>query len=132
LINYVNDGGNILFMDAIQTTNPEPVGRLADAVGVSLGGENVTPTNQAFCGSSYYCQAPYPNLHVKSQKEMLVLERFQDNQGEPPFTVNQDGTVEWIKDESKIKFEIPTYEVTKLDAEGKPVLDASGVTVMEK
>ncbi|CDT70550.1 Inner membrane lipoprotein [Vibrio coralliirubri] len=131
LINYVNDGGNILFMDAIQTTNPEPIGRLADAVGVSLGGENVTPTNQAFCGSSYYCQAPYPNLHVKSQKEMVVLERFQDNQGEPPFTVNQDGTVEWIKDESKIKFEIPTYEVTKLDAEGKPVLDASGVTVME-
>ncbi|NVN81129.1 MULTISPECIES: SslE/AcfD family lipoprotein zinc metalloprotease [unclassified Vibrio] len=130
LINYVNEGGNILFMDAIQTTNPEPIGRLADAAGVSLGGENVTPTNQAFCGSSYYCEAPYPNLHVKSEKEMVVLERFEDNQGEPPFTVNEDGTVDWIKDESKIKFEIPTYEAQKLDEGGKAVFDTSGKPVM--
>ncbi|MCW0469990.1 hypothetical protein OH492_16760 [Vibrio chagasii] len=33
LINYVNNGGNILFMDAIQTTNPEPIGRLAECRG---------------------------------------------------------------------------------------------------
>ncbi|MDO6498243.1 SslE/AcfD family lipoprotein zinc metalloprotease [Photobacterium sanguinicancri] len=130
LIKYINDGGNVLFMDAIQATNPEPIGRLADAAGVSLGGQNVTPTNQAFCGSSYYCQAPYPNLHVKSQKDMVVLERFQDNQGEQPFTVHQDGTVEWIKDETKIKFEIPTYEMPKLNADGTPELDANGAPVM--
>ncbi|HDY7475084.1 TPA: SslE/AcfD family lipoprotein zinc metalloprotease [Vibrio vulnificus] len=130
LINYVNEGGNILFMDAIQTTNPEPIGRLADAAGMSVGGQNVTPTNQAFCGSSYYCQAPYPNLHVQGGTEMVVLERFQDNDGKQPFTVNQDGSVEWIKDETKIKFEIPTYEIPKLDTEGKPEVDDQGKPVM--
>ncbi len=130
LINYVNEGGNILFMDAIQTTNPEPIGRLADAAGMSVGGQNVTPTNQAFCGSSYYCQAPYPNLHVQGGTDMVVLERFQDNDGKQPFTVNQDGSVEWIKDETKIKFEIPTYEIPKLDIEGKPEVDDQGKPVM--
>ncbi|HAS6176915.1 TPA: SslE/AcfD family lipoprotein zinc metalloprotease [Vibrio vulnificus] len=130
LINYVNEGGNILFMDAIQTTNPEPIGRLADAAGMSVGGQNVTPTNQAFCGSSYYCQAQYPNLHVQGGTEMVVLERFQDNDGKQPFTVNQDGSVEWIKDETKIKFEIPTYEVPKLNAEGEPEFDAQGKPIM--
>lgn len=118
LIAYINEGGNVLFMDAIQTLNPEPVGRLADAAGISVGGDNVTPTNQAFCGSSYYCQSPSPNLHVKDQKEMVVLERFQDHEGEQPFKVNQDGTVEWIKDETKIKFEIPTYEALESDSDG--------------
>ncbi|MGR5131733.1 SslE/AcfD family lipoprotein zinc metalloprotease [Vibrio alfacsensis] len=130
LIKYVNEGGNILFMDAIQTANPEPIGRLADAAGMSVGGQNVTPTNQAFCGSSYYCQSPYPNLHVKGATEMVVLERFQDNDGKQPFTVNQDGSVEWIKDETKIKFEIPTYEMPKLNAEGEPEFDAQGKPVM--
>ena len=129
LIKYINNGGNVLFMEALQTANPEPIGRLADAAGISVGGENVTPTNQAFCGSSYYCQSMYPNLHVKSQHDMVVLERFQDVDGKPPFTVNQDGSVEWIKDETKIKFEIPTYEVVKLDVNGKPVLDDEGQIV---
>ncbi|HDY8067421.1 TPA: SslE/AcfD family lipoprotein zinc metalloprotease [Vibrio vulnificus] len=130
LIKYVNEGGNILLMDAIQTANPEPIGRLADAAGMSVGGQNVTPTNQAFCGSSYYCQAPSPNLHVQGGTEMVVLERFQDNDGKQPFTVNQDGSVEWIKDETKIKFEIPTYELPKLNAEGKPEVDAEGQAIM--
>ena len=129
LIKYINDGGNVLFMEALQTANPEPIGRLADAAGISVGGENVTPTNQAFCGSSYYCQSMYPNLHVKSQHDMVVLERFQDVDGKPPFTVHQNGSVEWIKDETKIKFEIPTYEVVKLDENGKPVLDDEGQIV---
>lgn len=132
LIKYVNDGGNILFMDAIQTANPEPIGRLADAAGISVGGQNVTPTNQAFCGSSYYCQEAYPNLHVKGGSEMVVLERFQDHEGKQPFTVNQDGTVEWLKDETKIKFEIPTYEVPKLNADGNPEFDPQGNPVMLK
>ncbi|GAK84496.1 accessory colonization factor AcfD precursor [Vibrio ponticus] len=131
LIKYINDGGNVLFMDALQTANPEPIGRLADAAGVSVGGENVTPTNQALCGSSYYCQAPSPNLHVKGEKTMVVLERFQDNQGEQPFTVNSDGSVEWIKDETKIKFEIPQYEAVKLDEDGQPVLGEDGNPVIE-
>ena len=132
LITYINEGGSVLFMDAIdKVTNPEPIGRLADSAGVSLGGSNVTPTSQAFCGSSYYCQAPSPNLHVKSQYEMVVLERFQDVDGKQPYTVNQDGSVEWIKDETKIKFEIPTYEMIKRDDKGQPVLDKNGASVME-
>ncbi|WP_394143499.1 SslE/AcfD family lipoprotein zinc metalloprotease [Vibrio atypicus] len=121
LINYINDGGNVLFMEALQTANPEPIGRLADAAGISVGGENVTPTNQAFCGSSYYCQTMYPNLHVKSQQDMVVLERFEDVDGKPPFSVNQDGSVEWIKDETKIKFGIPTYEVFELNDKDQQV-----------
>lgn len=132
LITYLNEGGSVLFMDAIdKVTNPEPIGRLADSAGVSLGGSNVTPTSQAFCGSSYYCQAPSPNLHVKSQYEMVVLERFQDVDGKQPYTVNQDGSVEWIKDETKIKFEIPTYEIIKRDDKGDPLLDKDGNSVME-
>ena len=130
LIKYINDGGNVLFMDAIQEINPEPIGRLADAAGVSIGGQNVTPTYQAFCGGSHYCNSPYPNLHVKSQKEMVVFERFKDNFGSQPFTVHQDGSVEWIKDETKIKFEIPTYEITKLDSDGNPELNADGSPIM--
>ncbi|EGU31875.1 inner membrane lipoprotein [Vibrio sp. N418] len=130
LIKYISAGGNVLFMDAIQSANPEPIGRLADAAGMSVGGQNVTPTNQAFCGSSYYCQTMYPNLHVRGGSDMVVLERFQDNQGEQPFTVNQDGTVEWIKDETKIKFEIPHYEVVKQDSEGNPVIGEDGAPQM--
>ena len=131
LINYVNEGGNILFMDAIdEAINPEPIGRLADTAGVSLGGSNVTPTSQAFCGSSYYCGTMAPNLHVKTQYEMVVLERFQDVDGKAPFTVNQDGSVTWIKDETKIKFEIPKYEIVKYDSEGNPELDANGKPLM--
>ncbi len=130
LIKYIDQGGNILFMDAIQTANPEPIGRLADAAGMSVGGANITPTRQAFCGSSYYCQTQEPNLHVRSGQDMVVLERFADNDGKQPFTVNQDGSVEWIKDETKIKFEIPSYSVAKLDAEGKPVLNSDRSPVM--
>ncbi|OCH15802.1 SslE/AcfD family lipoprotein zinc metalloprotease [Aliivibrio sp. 1S128] len=132
LITYINEGGSVVFMDAIdRVTNPEPIGRLADSAGVSLGGSNVTPTSQAFCGSSYYCQAPSPNLHVKSQYEMVVLERFQDVDGQQPYTVNQDGSVEWTKDETKIKFEIPTYEMIKRDDKGAPLLDKDGVPIVE-
>ncbi len=128
LIKYINDGGNVLFMDAIQTTNPEPIGRLADAAGVMLGGQNVTPTNQTFCGSSYYCQSPYPNPHVKGQKDMVVLERFPDKDGKQPFVVQQDGSVEWT--DEKAKLEIPTYQAPKLDSQGNPELDSNGQPVM--
>lgn len=126
LIKYIDDGGNILFMEALPEANPEPIGRLADAAGISVGGENVTPTNQEFCGSSYYCPTKKPNPHVKSQYAMVVLERFPDVDGKQPFTVKDDGSVEWIKDETKIKFEIPTYQIDKIDEDGTPVVDEDG------
>ncbi|WP_261873180.1 SslE/AcfD family lipoprotein zinc metalloprotease [Vibrio rarus] len=136
LIRYINDGGNVLFMDAIDDRdpiNPEPIGRLADAAGVSLGGENVTDklTNQAFCGNSYYCnwRPLKPNLHVKSEKDMVVLERFSDNDGKQPYTVNPDGSVTWEKG-SENHFEIPTYKVLSLDKEGKAKLDDDGKPVL--
>lgn len=136
LIQYINEGGNVLFMDAIDgATNPEPIGRLADAVGVSLGGSNVTPTNQAFCGSSYYCQTMYPNMHVKSQYDLVVLERFPDADGKPPFTVVEGedgkGVVQWNPPATMTKLEIPKYDLPRVDEEGQPVLDANGQQVID-
>lgn len=132
LIQYVNDGGKIVFMEAIDfEVNPEPIGKLADAVGVSVGGYNVTPTNQAFCGSSYYCQAPSPNLHVKSQYDMVVLERYPDVDGKPPFTVNPDGSVTWVPPALMTNLEIPTYQIEKKDENGNVVVDqTTGEPVM--
>lgn len=121
LIKYVNNGGNILFMDALETQNPEPIARLADAAGVVLGGSNVTPTDQGFCGSSYYCQTPYPNLRVKTQYDMVVIEQTEDVEGQPPYSVKPDGTVVWIPDASKIKLTIPTYQTRELNAQGEPI-----------
>ncbi|ENN6470229.1 SslE/AcfD family lipoprotein zinc metalloprotease [Vibrio vulnificus] len=131
LIDYVHQGGNIVMMDALKSVNPEPIGRLTDAAGIAAGGANVTPTKEANCGNNAYCKSPYPVLHAQGQQEMVVLERFQDVDGKQPFTVHQDGTVEWLKDESKIKFEIPTYQAAKRDSEGKPELDSKGNTIME-
>ncbi|WP_053062542.1 SslE/AcfD family lipoprotein zinc metalloprotease [Photobacterium aquae] len=136
LIRYINEGGNVLFMDAIDgNANPEPIGRLADAVGVSLGGSNVTPTNQAFCGSSYYCQTMYPNLHVSSQYDLVVLERFPDVNGKPPFTVvegeNGKGVVQWAPPVDMPDLEVPKYDWPRLDANGNPVLDKNGVPIVD-
>jgi len=133
LIQYVNEGGNVLFMDAIDKVNPEPLARLADAAGVSLGGSNVTPTNQASCGSSYYCPTEAPNLHVNSQYDMVVLERFPDaiNTGKRPYRVKPDGSIDWDAPIYMPKLEIPTYEIPKLDKNGTPVLDKDGVQIKE-
>ncbi|MGR5471482.1 hypothetical protein ACPV51_30190, partial [Vibrio astriarenae] len=49
LINYINKGGNVLFMDGIDVNNPEPIARLADAAGVSIGGPNVANLSQSNC-----------------------------------------------------------------------------------
>lgn len=118
LIEYVHQGGNILFMDAIEQRNPEPIARLTDAAGVVLGGENVTPTEQLYCGSSYYCPDPKPNLHKKGENTQVVYERFPDVNGKPPYTINDDGSVEWI-DTYMPALEIPTYT---LDGQDKRAL----------
>lgn len=132
LIHFINDGGSVIFMDAIdEKLNPEPLGRLADAAGMSIGGSNVTPTNQAFCGSSYYCQSMYPNLHVRSRYDMVVLERFPDVNGKRPYQVNDDGSITWAPPIDMPSLEIPQYQVEKLDSNGKPMLDESGQPIME-
>ena len=132
LIAYINNGGNVLFMDAIDgQPNPEPIGRLADAAGISLGGSNVTSTSQANCGSSYYCHGNVtPNLHATSQYDMVVLERFPDHEGKPPFTIDKDGNTIWNKEEFMTRLEIPTYQTVKLNSEGKPELDSAGQPVI--
>lgn len=118
LIKYINKGGNVLFMDAISEVNPEPIGRLADAAGVSLGGQNVTPTSQANCGSNSWCGNQKPNVQVKNTNEIVVLQRYDDMAGgTPPFTVNQDGTTTWASAEAMfgLSLYIPTYDVTSED-----------------
>ncbi|NLS14544.1 SslE/AcfD family lipoprotein zinc metalloprotease [Vibrio sp. SM6] len=133
LIAYVHAGGNILFMDGIQTQNPEPIARLADAAGVAIGGTNVAHTDQVNCGSSYYCHGDSltPNLHAQGEHDMVVLERFEDIAGEgQPYTVQDDGSVEWVDDPTKIVFGIPQYEVAKLDADGNPVIGDDGLPEM--
>ncbi|PSU33729.1 DUF4092 domain-containing protein [Photobacterium lutimaris] len=115
LIRYIDAGGNVLFMDGLIEMNPEPIGRLADAAGIALGGENVTPTDQENCGSSYYCNAPRPNPHAIFSQDSVVYERFPDVDGKPPFTVNPDGSIDWNKPEDMSALEIPTYT----DEQGK-------------
>lgn len=119
LIQYIYKGGNVVFMDAISEMNPEPIGRLADSAGISLGGQNVTPTTQSNCGSSSYCGDRKPNIQVKNTSDIVVLQRYDDMAGgTPPFTVNQDGTTTWASAEDMfgMSLHIPTYEVT--NAEG--------------
>lgn len=131
LVQYVNDGGHILLMDAIDgVINPEPIGRLVDAAGMAVGGPNVTPTNQLFCGSYYYCEAPSPNLHVQGQFEMVVYERFPDKNGERPYQVNQDGTVTWLPPDDMPELEIPVYQIEKKDKDGNIVLNDKGEPVL--
>ena len=109
LIKYINKGGNVLFMDAISQVNPEPIGRLADSAGVSLGGQNVTPTSDS--GNS-------PTVHTKKMNEIVVLERFDDMAGGTPvFEVLADGTTKWASPEAMhgIKLHIPKYDFINAD-----------------
>ncbi|AUW07510.1 DUF4092 domain-containing protein (plasmid) [Vibrio campbellii] len=130
LIQYVNEGGNIILMEAIEEINPEPIGRLADAAGISVGGGSVVPTSQANCGSGYYCKNPTPNVHVRGQYDMVVYERFPDVEGKPAYTVNPDGTIDWLPPIKMPKLGIPSYQIPKLDAEGNPVIDSTGNPVV--
>lgn len=118
LIHYINEGGNVLFMDGIDVNNPEPIARLADAAGVSLGGPNVANITQSNCDAgNKYCNKS-PVLNQKQEKEVVVLQRFDDiSAGKPPFTVNSDGTVTWASAEDMLKtpFHVPTYKVTNSD-----------------
>ncbi|MGR5239080.1 SslE/AcfD family lipoprotein zinc metalloprotease [Vibrio alfacsensis] len=120
LINYINKGGNVLFMDGIDVNNPEPIARLADAAGVSIGGPNVANLTQSECDPDGKWCNKNPDLSQKQEKEVVVLQRFDDLPGgKPPFTVNDDGSVTWASDTdmASTPFHVPQYEV--IDSDGK-------------
>ena len=132
LIKYISDGGNIILMDAIDgKVNPEPLGRLVDAAGMSVGGMNTVPTKQENCGSSHYCPNSAPNVHVKGHADMVVYSRLPDVNGKPLYSVQEDGTVVWAPPAEMKPLEIPTYTVEKKDEQGNPVLGADGSPVLE-
>ncbi|MCG9780353.1 SslE/AcfD family lipoprotein zinc metalloprotease [Photobacterium damselae] len=118
LIQYVNAGGNIVFFDAISELNPEPIAKLADTAGISLGGENVaaSTTTQSYCGSSYYCHGSgvAPNVHTVTTKDLVVYERFTTiNDESTKIHINSDGTVDWPKKMPKLEVAKYTTEVNK-------------------
>ncbi|WP_299806523.1 SslE/AcfD family lipoprotein zinc metalloprotease [uncultured Shewanella sp.] len=112
LIKYINAGGNVLFMDAIEQLNPEPIARLADTAGISLGGANLARTRQAYCGESYYCQEPYPNARASFTDTLVTYEKFDDMS---KFVVNQDGTVTFPSPIDKPEFGVAQFKTTAED-----------------
>ena len=121
LINYVNAGGNIIFFDTLESQNPAPIARLADAAGVSIGGANVARTLQAYCGESYYCQDPKPNLHAVHQHDIVVYERYPNIGGSDGIALDAEtGTVKWPSDVAMMEnvLEIAKYDFTSTDDNG--------------
>ncbi|WP_240513916.1 SslE/AcfD family lipoprotein zinc metalloprotease [Photobacterium damselae] len=117
LIDYVNNGGNIIFFDAISEINPEPIAKLADSAGVSLGGGNVAEgtTTQSYCGSSYYCHGSgvAPNIHTVTEKDLVVYERFETkNEEESKIKIKEDGTVDWPPLNKMPKLEVAKYDLS--------------------
>ncbi|WP_239994324.1 SslE/AcfD family lipoprotein zinc metalloprotease [Photobacterium phosphoreum] len=116
LIEYVNAGGHIIFMDSIAEINPEPLAKLADMAGVSLGGSNVAhdTTQQNNCGVSYYCQGNIvPNVHTVTEKELVVYERFESlSEPESKIKINSDGTITWPKPNKMPKLEVASFPVS--------------------
>ncbi|KIF48788.1 sugar ABC transporter substrate-binding protein [Vibrio owensii 47666-1] len=120
LINYVNKGGNVLFMDGIDVNNPEPIARLADAAGISIGGPNVANLSQSNCEPGNKWCNKSPRLNQKQEKQIVVLQRFDNLPGgNPPFAINDDGSVTWASDAdmASTPFHVPQYEV--IDSDGK-------------
>ncbi|CEO39504.1 Accessory colonization factor AcfD [Photobacterium kishitanii] len=116
LIEYVNAGGHIIFMDSIAEINPEPLAKLADMAGVSLGGSNVAhdTTQQNNCGVSYYCQGNItPNVHTVTEKELVVYERFEYlSEPESKIKINSDGTITWPKPNKMPKLEVASFPIS--------------------
>ena len=114
LISYINKGGNVLFMDGIEVNNPEPIARLADTAGVSLGGPNVASLSESKCDPGLKWCNKKPTLSQKQEKDVVVLQRFNNLPGAgQPFTVNPDGSIKWATPEAMLEtpFHIPTYKV---------------------
>ncbi|WP_045498521.1 SslE/AcfD family lipoprotein zinc metalloprotease [Vibrio hyugaensis] len=113
LIEYVNNGGSIIFFDALEKSNPEPIARLADAAGVSVGGANVAKTFQSLCSDSYWCHSTsgpnVPNLHTVAEYDLVVYERYDDTS---KIVINDDGSVTWPGNIDMPTLEIPLYKVS--------------------
>ena len=117
LITYVSKGGNLVFMEAMLPRNPEPIARLYDAAGMAVGGANVVPTRQAYCGSSYYCQGDIqPNLHAQLTNPIVVYERYSDTS---KITINGDGSISWPGPVDMPTLEIPRFKDEKGEATGR-------------
>ncbi|QTL94392.1 SslE/AcfD family lipoprotein zinc metalloprotease [Aeromonas jandaei] len=118
LIDYVNRGGHIVFMDAIEQSNPEPIAKLADSAGIALGGSNVaSPTLQSNCDNSYYCHGTItPNPHAPHQYDLVVYETISpEDLTSEHVTLDQDGYLSWAKPP---KIELANYEVTLTQPDG--------------
>ncbi|MGL4449246.1 MAG: DUF4092 domain-containing protein, partial [Aeromonas sp.] len=102
LIQYVNQGGHVVFMDSISDLNPEPIAKLADMAGVALGGDNVAKGNtlQGNCGTSHYCQSLTPTTHGLATQRIVTFEIIsnpEDALAPGNVTINQDGSLTWAK-----------------------------------
>ncbi len=123
LIQYVDKGGNIIFFDALEKLNPEPIARLADAAGVAVGGANVAITHQTNCENSYYCQTIRPNLQAISGDDIVVYTMYPTVGSDQSGGISVDpatGTVIWPSDASMLanKLQIPQYVVTTENRDG--------------
>ncbi|MGL5947997.1 MAG: SslE/AcfD family lipoprotein zinc metalloprotease [Aeromonas sp.] len=123
LIQYVHAGGNIVFMDAIDEANPEPIAKLADSAGVSLGGGNVASnmTRQGRCGTSYYCPTATNNVRALTQPDLVVIETIAP-EFLPEASLNPDGSISWAK---PVTPSIATYQASVSAEDGS-------VTLVEK
>ena len=124
LIKYVNDGGNIIFFDALVENNPEPVARLADAGGVSIGGANVARLLQANCNAMNCPKPVKPWLHGIGEHDKIVYEFYDDTSN---FVIHDDGTMEWPKGGDMPGLDIPTMLVK--DDKGNDVTQYAAITV---
>ncbi|QIL86439.1 SslE/AcfD family lipoprotein zinc metalloprotease [Vibrio sp. HDW18] len=121
LIDYVTWGGNVLMMETVvNRTSLGEIDRLLDSAGIAFGmGSSVVADGNGPSGG-------YPD-RVRNQRQhgIWVLERYAavNGDGGPmlPYTINEDGSVEWYfilhnKPSDKPSLEMATW--TQVDDEG--------------
>lgn len=130
LIDYVNRGGNVLMMETIiNRANAGEVTRLLDSAGIAFGmGQSVVSNGNGPSGG-------YPDRpRNQRQHGIWVLERYaavQGADGKPilPYTIKNDGSVEWQYQVEGKPDDKPSLEMARwpeLDEQGEPVLDKNG------
>lgn len=126
LIDYVGRGGNVLIMETIiNRTNSGQFDRLLDSAGIAFG------MGTSVVGDGNGPSAGYED-RVRNQRQhgIWVLERYAAVDGENgvaptlPYTIKEDGSVEWRFIVEGKPDDKPTLEMakwTELDSEGKPI-----------